>query len=268
MPDISKPAEPAIKAVFGEETLQKKGFFALSKEIKASNAYYILMKRKLFKAGCHALAILAVLTAFLAYPVLPSSVPIHWNAQGMVDGCGPKWVGAFLFPIVMVLFLFFLFLIPKIAVFKKNLKDFEESYWALGYVLELFFLIFYALTLLPNFGYSFNMSQLLMLPLGMLFISLGILMPSFKRNFFVGIRTPWTLANDRVWEKTHRLGGKLFVLAGLASLVSVPFSSVAIFISVFSVLVAVAITIVYSFFEFRAQKKDGLKPKGKRKKKR
>lgn len=209
----------------------------------------------LFKVSCFAIAIVAVLLAFLIYPSLPPIVPTHWNAAGEVDGSGPSWVGAFLMPLAMVFVLLLFVLIPKIAVFKKNLKAFERQYWLLGYALQLFFILFYAITLFPNYGYRFNFSQLFVLPMAMLFISIGILMPSFKRNFFVGIRTPWTLANDAVWKKTHRFGGKAFVLAGLAMLLSIPFPKATIWVTVAALLLAAIATVVYSFLLFRKSSK-------------
>jgi len=124
--------------------------------------------------------------------------------------------------------------------------------------LEFFFILFYAITLMPNFGISFNFSQLFMLPVSMLFISIGVLMPSFKRNFFVGIRTPWTLADDKVWKKTHKFGGKAFVLAGLAILLSIPFPEASVSVTVVAALAAALGSVVYSFILFRKQGKNRL----------
>jgi len=204
-----------------------------------------------FKAACFAIAIVAVLVGFLVYPFLPNRVPTHWNAAGEIDGYGSKATGAFIFPLIMLFVLLLFILVPKIAVFKKNLKAFEKQYWTLCLTLQLFFLLFYVMTLLPNFGYGFDFSQIITLPLAMLFIGIGILMPSFKRNFFVGIRTPWSLANDTVWKKTHGFGGKLFILAGLAMLFSLPFPKAAIWVVLAGALIAAFAAVVYSFIEFR-----------------
>jgi len=211
-----------------------------------------------FKTACFAITALAIIASFLAFPLLPAVVPTHWNAAGQIDGYGSSWVGAFMLPGIMVFVLLLLLLIPKIAVFKKNLEEFEKQYWALGFALEFFFILFYAITLMPNFGISFNFSQLFMLPVSMLFISIGVLMPSFKRNFFVGIRTPWTLADDKVWKKTHKFGGKAFVLAGLAILLSIPFPEASVSVTVVAALAAALGSVVYSFILFRKQGKNRL----------
>jgi len=206
---------------------------------------------KAFKAGCFAAVVFTVILAFSVYSILPNTVPTHWNAAGEVDGWGASWEGAFLFPIMMIGILLIFVVIPKIIVFKKNFKDFEKQYWILAFVILLFFFLFYIMTILPNFGYDFNFSQILVLPMAMLFISIGILLPSFKRNFFVGIRTPWTLADDKIWTKTHKLGGKLFILAGFASLISVPFPNATIWVLVVGALITGIGSMLYSLYLFK-----------------
>ncbi len=204
-----------------------------------------------FKTASIATVALAIIVAFAVFPMLPASVPTHWGAGGAADGWGSPVQGAFLFPAIMIFTLALFWVIPKIAVFKKNMAAFENKFWGLGFALQIFFLIFFVISLLPNFGYNFNMSQLFAIPLAFLFISIGIFMPSFKRNFFVGIRTPWTLANDAVWKKTHVLGGKLFILTGFMTLFSLPFPESTVFVSVgFAVLSAIGL-FAYSYFEFR-----------------
>ncbi len=213
---------------------------------------------KAFKAGCFALVILAVILAFSVYSILPESVPTHWNADGVADGWGASWEGAFIFPIMMAGILLLFVVIPLIVVFEKNFKGFEKEYWILAFVIQMFFFLFYIMTLLPNFGYEFNFSQILVLPMAMLFISIGILLPSFKRNFFVGIRTPWTLADDKVWKKTHQVGGKLFILAGFAALISVPFPSATIWVLVGGALIAGFGAMIYSLYLFKKSGKNKL----------
>ncbi|MFA4855139.1 MAG: SdpI family protein [archaeon] len=213
---------------------------------------------KVFKAGTFALTIIAVLLAFLVYATLPPAVPTHWNMWGEVDGFGPSWFAAFLIPIMMVFVLLLFVIIPIIEVFKKNLHSFERQYWILGYAIQLFFLLFFAITLLPDYGYVFNFNQLFMLPMAMLFITIGVLLPSFKRNFLVGIRTPWTLANDTVWKKTHDLGGKAFILAGFALLISLPFPNAIFFVLIADVILVLAATVLYSYLEYRKNPKADL----------
>jgi uncharacterized membrane protein len=207
-----------------------------------------------------AITVLAMVLSFAVYPLLPGVVPVHWNAAGQADGFGRPWMAAFLMPLIMALVLLLFVLIPKIAVFKKNLKAFEKQYWLLGLVIELFFLLFYAITLFPNFGVETSLSALFSLPLAFLFIAIGLLLPSFRRNFFVGIRTPWTLSSDRVWKKTHEFGGTLFVAAGIVSLGTAFLAPKQSILTIVVVVLAAALaTVVYSFLEFR----NGFGKKGK-----
>ena len=198
-----------------------------------------------------ALVVLSFLTAFVVYPTLPEKVPIHWNAKGEVDGYGSPLFGAFIFPAIGVFIIFLFWLIPKIAVFKENFKKFEKEYYLLEIFLILYFIIFYILTLLPNFGFEFNMSFGVVPLVSFLFIVLGIMMPRFKRNFFVGIRTPWTLANEEVWDKTHKLGGKVFIAMGLISLLALLFPSMFLVLFMAPLIAGIAIIVIYSFIEFR-----------------
>lgn len=203
-----------------------------------------------FKALSFALVLVAVVSAFVVFPMLPSRVPVHWNAAGDVDRFGEPEQAAFIFPGMMALVLLVFVLIPKIAVFKENLKAFEKHYWALAFLLEFFFAMFFVLTLAPNFGFDFKMSQPILVLVALLIAVIGVMMPSFKRNFFVGIRTPWTLANDEVWDKTHKLGGKLFIAAGVLAAVIAFLPGQNVFIAIAPILVAVVVVFVYSYFVF------------------
>ncbi|MFH1240479.1 MAG: SdpI family protein [Candidatus Diapherotrites archaeon] len=197
------------------------------------------------------LVALMFLGAFIVYPMLPEKVPIHWNIKGEANGYGDPLVGAFMFPLIGIFMILLFWFIPKIAVFKENLKKFENEYYLFELFMILFFIVMFKLTLLPNFGFEFNMSWAIMPLIAILFIFIGIIMPKFKRNFFMGIRTPWTIANDVVWEKTHKLGGKLFIALGVISLIGLILPDLFLYIFVAPVLLVVAILFVYSYLEFK-----------------
>lgn len=203
------------------------------------------------KAACFALVIIAVIAAFAIYPSLSKSVPSHWNIAGEVDSYGPSWLIAFLFPGIMAAMLLMFVLIPKIDPLKANIKSFEKTYWAMSAILEVFFLLFFVTTMLPNYGIAFNLSQVFAVLLGLLFIAMGILMPHFKRNYFVGIRTPWAIANDEVWKKTHELGGKLFIAVGIITIISAAMPNIALLFSIALIIAAAFGTMAYSFFVYR-----------------
>ena len=151
----------------------------------------------------------------VAYPGLPDPMPSHWNAAGQVNGWLPKFWGAFLLPIMMaVLWLVFLVL-PRISPRGFEMEPFLKA-WGVLKVTVLGLLLLLDVQILRAARHSGELSQTAVFAgMGVLFIVIGNLLGKVTRNFFVGIRTPWTLASEEVWYRTHRLAGKLFVLAGI-----------------------------------------------------
>jgi Predicted integral membrane protein len=152
------------------------------------------------------------------YPLLPDRVPIHWNASGEVNGYGSKLFGAFGLPAIsLAMYLMFLVL-PYIDPRRKNYADFRSTYQFLKYILILFFLGIEVMTFLIASGVIVNKPILIQIMVSLLFILIGNVMGRFKHNYFVGIKTPWTLANEEVWRKTHRLAAPLWVLGGVVNI--------------------------------------------------
>ncbi len=185
------------------------------------------------------------------YPQMPEKIASHWNAQGEVDGYMSKFWGLFLMPIIsLVLFLFFLF-IPKIDPLKANIEKFIKyfDYFMIIFFTFLFYL--YLLTVAWNLGLKFNMIQLLSPTFGVLFFYCGIMTGKAKRNWFIGIRTPWTLSNEEVWNKTHKVGGGLFKIAGVISLGGLILPNLALFLVLFPILFFTLYITVYSYLEYK-----------------
>lgn len=185
------------------------------------------------------------------YPQLPESIASHWNAQGQVDGYMPKFWGLFLMPIISACLLLLFLFIPNIDPLKANIQEFRRYYDGFIVLMMLFLLYLYLLTIFWNLGVRFNMTQVLATAFGLLFYYLGILIEHSRRNWFIGIRTPWTMSSDEVWEKTHRIGGKLFKIAGAFALFGVLLPEYAIFIMIVPILLASVYTVVYSYYAYR-----------------
>ncbi len=152
------------------------------------------------------------------YPSLPDKVPTHWNASGEVNGYGSKLFGAFGLPgISLGTYLMYL-LLPYIDPKRKNYADFKSTYQFLKYLIIIFFLGLEVMTLLIASGVIVNKPIFIQLMISLLFILIGNVMGRFKHNYFVGVRTPWTLANEEVWRKTHRLAAPLWVLGGIINI--------------------------------------------------
>lgn len=202
------------------------------------------------------LIILSAFASFYFYFNFPSQVPTHWNFKGQVDSYSGKAFAAFFFPILIaVMYLLFLVL-PCIDPKKERYREFTKTYHLFKNVLVLFMVALYALTGLVGLGYNIRIDLAVPWSVGLLFIVLGIYMPKIKPNWFMGIRTPWTLSSEKVWAKTHKAGGKLFVLVGLIFLIMPFLGERLIFpVIIITILIFVLGTIVYSYLLYRQEEK-------------
>jgi len=195
--------------------------------------------------------LLSFATGIYFYPQVPEKMASHWNARGEVNGYLSKFWGLFLIPFVSsALFLFFL-LIPKIDPLGENIEEFREYYDGFIVLFVLFLSYIHILTLLWNLGYRFDMGQAIIPSLGFLFFYLGILMENAQRNWFIGIRTPWTLSSEDVWDKTHKLGGKLFKVAGVIAVLGIFFKDYALLFLLAPILGFTIYLVIYSYFEYQ-----------------
>ena len=189
------------------------------------------------------------------YDKMPEQMASHWNFKGEVDGYMPRFLGLFLMPIVS-LFMFGLFIfLPKIDPMKKNFEKFRKYYD--GFILAIIGFLFYVylLSLYANLGFEFNMSKMMIPALGVLFYYMGIMVKNAKRNWFVGIRTPWTLSSDKVWDKTHQKAGALFKLLGIIVVLSLFFEEYTMHFVLWPALALVVYLFVYSYVEYKKEKK-------------
>jgi len=197
--------------------------------------------------------LLSFIIGIYFYPQMPEKIASHWNAQGQVDGYMSKFWGLFLMPLLsMMLFLLFI-AIPKIDPLKHNIEKFREYYDGFVVLIIVYLFYVYLLTIFWNIGIRFSMVQPLAPAMGILFYYIGILIENAKRNWFIGIRTPWTLSSEKVWEKTHKIGGKLFKIAGIIAFIGVFFQRYALFFILVPIILVAAYTIVYSYFEYQKE---------------
>jgi len=158
---------------------------------------------------------LSVLIGVFAYPYLPDQMPMHWNINGEVDGYWDKQYAAFFPPLLMIVLMVLFIFMPRIDPKKENYKKFSSSYTIFITIMNVFFLLLQSVTISYGLGVNIDISLVVNLGIGLLFIVLGNYLPRIKHNYFIGVRTPWTLANEKTWRKTHQLSGKLFVVAGI-----------------------------------------------------
>lgn len=205
------------------------------------------MRTNVISAG---IILLSFFIGIVSYSYMPDMMPMHWNAQGEIDGYMGKLWGLFMSPIIS-LGLFALFLvIPKLDPRRSNLESFKEYYQGIILVIVGFLFYVYILTILAAIGYKFNMVQAMSISFAVLFYYIGIVLKKTKSNFFVGIKTPWTLSDEKVWEKTHDLGGKLFKISGIIAFFGALFKEVAIFLMIIPIIVASIFIYIYSYLEY------------------
>lgn len=197
----------------------------------------------------------AVITAVL-YARLPAMIPTHWNIDGSVT-YGSKTTILMLAGMSPAMALLF-WVLPKIDPRKKNYEKFRGYYDGFILVLMLFLLMMDGVVLSESLWPGhISVGRVVNMAVGLLFIFLGNLMPKVKNNFFMGVRTPWTLSDPDVWNRTNRLGGKLFFWFGLViTLGSLFLPETALFaIMMLGVLTVSAVPITMSFLWYR--KKQG-----------
>ena len=192
-----------------------------------------------------------LLGAVLVYPHLPEQVPSHWNIQGEVDDYQGRFFGAFFFPLMIAGLYLLMLVLPVIDPRRENYARFRGAYTFLRWGFVIFMAILYGVTIAVALGYGMDIGLVVKAMVAGLFIIIGNYKGQFRHNYFVGIKTPWTLANEEVWQRTHRMGGKLWVICGLICLVVSPFNTTwaaAVFFGAIAVMTLVPM--VYSYLLF------------------
>ena len=196
-----------------------------------------------------AILALAILMGFW-YSELPDPMPSHWNAKGEVDGFMDKDKNVALL-LGLPLFCWGLMkVIPLISPKGFRTDDFSETVNVLQVALVVFMSLIGVAVMLEARNFGLDMTNYVVVAVGMLLIVLGNYLGKVRKNFFIGIRTPWTLASDEVWSKTHRLGGWMFVLAGIVLALSGVFGINEI-VMAGTIIIAAVIPIAYSFILYQ-----------------
>jgi uncharacterized membrane protein len=196
------------------------------------------------------LLVIVVIGTCIAYPYLPQQVAVHWNYRGAPDDFGQKFSGAFLLPGIMIILYALSIILPKIDPKKNNYQRFQDTYYRIMNGILFFIFLMQVVQITSSLG-KINSTYVVPELVGLLFILIGNFSPKFKHNYFIGVRTPWTLASEDVWKKTHRFAGKVFVISGLFLLL-VPVIPAAIqAYSVMAVIIlCLGLTVVSSYYFF------------------
>ncbi|MCE9526418.1 MAG: DUF1648 domain-containing protein [Planctomycetales bacterium] len=212
---------------------------------------------------CIVLAVAALAASLILYPQLPEKIPTHWNIQGQIDAYGQKQWAAFMVPAMMAGLLLLFWVIPYLSPKHFEVDTFRSTYWFMILAISLLMAFIHGLTLwaaLADQQKPEDITRLMLAGLLIMFAVIGNVMGKVRRNFFVGVRTPWTLASERVWNDTHRLAGRLFVggaiLGLLAVVLPIPLSAATIAV-VAIIIVSAATPAVYSLVLYKRLEKRG-----------
>lgn len=213
------------------------------------------MTRKYYLIGISLIAVTFVAT-LIAYPHLPNSVPTRWDLKGQANGYSAKWalflIGPGLMAATIILFRFLSWLSPK----HWEVKTFHFTYLYIMVVLLCLMAYMTAIMLLAGLGRPINAGRAVIGGVCLLFALLGNVLGKVRRNFYIGVRTPWTLANERVWNATHRLAAKTFVGGGLLGLALTAFE-VNGWPTFVSLMVGAFIPVIYSLVFYKQLERGG-----------
>ncbi|MEZ4514067.1 MAG: SdpI family protein [Chloroflexota bacterium] len=210
--------------------------------------------RKLLGLTAVTLIIMLLVSAW-AWGQIPAGaqLPVHWNAAGEVDRYGGKVEGLLLSPIITAGLMVLVAFITRLEPRRSNFLQSEKAFTMFWYVLLLFFLMLHITTTGIALGYNIPLPLVIGVGIGLMFIVLGNFMGKIRSTYTFGIRTPWTLDSDLSWNKTHRLGGKLFMATGvLVLLTAVIGSSILMFWALMGgIVVTLVVTMVYSYIVWK-----------------
>ena len=193
---------------------------------------------------------IAVGVAVWLWPHMPARVPNHWDVHGQANGYAPRFWSVAMWPLLIGALAVLTVLLPAISPRRFEITPFAGIFGALMLAIQGVMLVLGIAAMLAGAGHVVPMTTVALLAVGVLLMVLGNYMGKLRRNFFMGVRTPWTLASEAVWERTHRLAGWLFVLAGMVMVIAAPITA-ARWLSLGVVAVACLVPTVCSYFIYR-----------------
>jgi uncharacterized membrane protein len=199
-------------------------------------------------------AAVLVMAAFSiwAAPQLPERVPSHWNAAGEVDGYSGRIFALVMLPLMALGIGLLLYALPRLDPRRRNLEASATAYNAVWVAVLLVLTGVHVMVLLTGLGWEVPVGTLVLAGVGLLFLVIGGTIGEVRSNWFLGIRTPWTMSSERSWERTHRLGGRLFLALGALALLSVPFGpQIGIWVIAAGAAAVVLVLFAYSYIVWR-----------------
>ncbi|MFA6213773.1 MAG: SdpI family protein [Candidatus Micrarchaeia archaeon] len=210
------------------------------------------------KASIAVLALSFALSLYF-YPSMPGTMASHWGLYGEANGYSGKDFALFFLPLLSIAVFALLSYLPKTDPIKENVAKNKHVYGWLVFAVLAFLSYVHLLSIRYNLGALSSIGPAMSLGFAFLFYFIGDAMGKMKRNWFMGIRTPWAMGSDGNWAKTHALGGKLFKACAALSLLGVVFERFAIILVIVPVLLAAIACFVYSYLLYRKEGGKGKK---------
>lgn len=200
------------------------------------------------------LVALSFVASLVVYPRLPDRVPNHWNLHNQVNGYGPRWTVTFLFPVMLLALWGLMRFLPRIDPRRANYAKMQDTYDLVVNLTLTVLAVLHFVVLGAVMGAPVSMSRLVPAIIGVTMVILGNVLPRARPNWWFGIRTPWTLSNDRVWERTHRVGGYVMTATGVLALIAAFFTNPFALVT-FAVLAGVMSLglVAYSYFAWKQE---------------
>jgi len=204
-----------------------------------------------------AVVILAVFACTLVvYPQLPAIIPMHWDAHGQVNGWGPKWWLFLTGPGSMAFIVLVFSALPWLSPKKFEIDSFRATYLYIMMAVVALLAYVHLLVLGAALGMALDMTRAVVGGISLLFALMGNVLGKVRRNFYIGVRTPWTIANEQVWNATHRFAAKTFFAGGVLGLLAVllraPF-----WLPMAAILIATLSPVIYSLVFYKQLERQG-----------
>lgn len=203
------------------------------------------------------IAILIIIVAFLIgiamYPSLPDEIPTHWNTEGEVDGTMPVLIGLFLLPAMMAVITGLLMVLPRFDPRYARYEEFQGSYDGVIILLNLFLFVLFIITILWSIGIEVPMNQVMSIMFAILMAGIAFFIRNVKQNWFGGIRTPWTMESEVVWNETHKRGFRVFLVIALFCLLGIILPEYAYLFILLPVIIGSMYLVIYSYLLWKKE---------------
>lgn len=208
-----------------------------------------MLSRRDFAGGT--IVLLTAVASVLVAPDLPSEMAIHFDAGGSPDGYADRSLALAFGPLIGLGLVVLFAALPRIDPLGENVAEFQTAYDALAVATVGLIAYVHGLVIAYNLDVGLDPTVAIAPAIAVIYYLVGVLLDRAEQNWFVGLRTPWTLSDERVWDRTHDRVAPLFKLAGVAALGALILPSLAVYWLVAPALAASLAGAVYSFVCYR-----------------